>query len=205
MGSSHKVLAGGPPRYIRGGLRFEALPTAGRPPATATAFLYFSIPPLGVNSSFPVNPYVPQFDVESKGPQKAPTPKGGDAKVQRSSRRFADELEPLKVRRSSAGFPGGRATPGAHIPARAQPTPAAAYAALHRARPFMLLWGKVWVPTGKWERLPEFPHKKKELAEGAAKDLRLLPVGGTGTRGWDEYKHTPTSDRTILIVTPTAA
>ena len=35
-----------------------------------------------------------------------------------------------------------------------------------------------------------------ELAEGAAKDLRLLPVGGTGTRGWDEYKDTPTSDRT---------
>jgi hypothetical protein len=61
----------------------------------------------------------------------------------------------------------------------------------------MLLWGKVWVPTGKWERLPKISAEILELAEGAAKDLRLLPVGGTGTRGWDEYKHTPTSDRTV--------
>ena len=37
-----------------------------------------------------------------------------------------------------------------------------------------------------------------ELAEGAAKDLRLLPVGGTGTRGGASINIASTSDRTIL-------
>ena len=60
-------------------------------------------------------------------------------------------------------------------------------------------------PHGKMGAFARISAEILELAEGAAKDLRLLPVGGTGTRGWGEYKHTPTSDRTILIVTPTAA
>ena len=36
-----------------------------------------------------------------------------------------------------------------------------------------------------------------ELAEGAAKDLRLLPVGGTGTRGVGEYKQPSLFDWTV--------
>ena len=37
----------------------------------------------------------------------------------------------------------------APFPIRAQPTSTAEYAALHRARWFILLWGKVWAPKGK--------------------------------------------------------
>ena len=36
-----------------------------------------------------------------------------------------------------------------------------------------------------------------ELAEGAAKDLRLLPVGGTGIRGVGEYKQPSLFDWTV--------
>ena len=52
-------------------------------------------------------------------------------------------------------------------------------------------------PHGKRGAFARISAEILELAEGAAKDLRLLPVGGTGTRGVGEYKQPSLFDWTV--------
>ena len=62
---------------------------------------------------------------------------------------------------------------------------------------FMPGVGESLGPNGKRGAFARISAEILELAEGAAKDLRLLPVGGTGIRGVGEYKQPSLFDWTV--------